>query len=80
MRRGSGAGPRAAIVTGWMLAGLSGLALPVSGQGTKMKSVEPFLMDRAEEIALARSAGPRGVGEPWSRCPTWLGRQWRRGA
>jgi hypothetical protein len=38
-------------------------ATPAVGQGTRMRSVDDFLMERSEEVALARSAGPRGIGE-----------------
>lgn len=40
-----------------------GNAGAAAGQETVMESIEPFLMERTEEIALARTAGPRGIGD-----------------
>ena len=45
-----------------MIAGVSLAASPLAGQGTRLDSIQPYLMDRTEEIALARSAAPFDLG------------------
>lgn len=56
-----------------MVLALGLVAGACEGQGTRLPPIEGFLMDRAEEMGLARSAGPRGIGEDasvWVLTPT----------
>jgi hypothetical protein len=54
---------RAHVIEALACVALLAMSRPLAGQGTRMKGIGAFLMDRSTEISLARSAGPRGIGD-----------------
>lgn len=49
--------------TRWLVAALAaGIPAPMMAQEHRLESIEPFLMPRESEVALARSAAPWGLG------------------